>query len=241
MLRRRGLLILVSAPESLHSRSVAALPPKGAVFDVGGGNGYVARAIEQSGFEVVLVEPGLAGVRNAVQRGIRHVVRSTLEDAGVLPETLPAVSLFDVIEHIRDDCEFLTNTHRLLIPGGRVYITVPAYQWLWSDEDNLAGHFRRYTLSGLRRLLDKAGYSIDFATYIFSFLPIGILARRVLPYRLGLRSRQVSEAVVRSDHELAHPLARHVLQTLTRWELSRIASQRPLASGGSCLVVARKR
>jgi len=215
--------------------------PDGALFDVGGGNGFVARAVQESGFEVVLLEPGLDGVRNAVRRGIRQVVRSTLEDAGILAGTLPAVGLFDVIEHIRDDCGFLARTGRLVIPGGRVYITVPAYQWLWSDEDILAGHFRRYTLQSLRSVLDKAGWAIDFATYIFSFLPLPILFRRVLPYRLGLRSKETSEGAVRSDHEIEVPMVRRLLQTLTQRELTRIVKQHPLALGASCLVVARRR
>jgi hypothetical protein len=149
--------------------------------------------------------------------------------------------LFDVIEHIRDDCGFLARLNRLVIPGGRVYITVPAYQWLWSNEDILAGHFRRYRLPGLRCVLNEAGYEIDFATYIFSFLPLPILFRRVLPYRLGLGSRKAPGAAVGADHEVGHPMARHILRALARWEVSRIAKQRPLALGGSCLVVARKR
>ena len=51
--------------------AVRLLPPPGAFFDVGGGNGYVAKAIQDAGFEVVLVEPGLPGVRNARRRGLR--------------------------------------------------------------------------------------------------------------------------------------------------------------------------
>jgi SAM-dependent methyltransferase len=216
-------------------------PPDGTLFDVGGGNGCVARAIQESGLEVVLVEPGLEGVRNAVRRGVRQVVQSTLEDAGIFAETLPAVGMFDVIEHIRDDSEFLARTGRLMIPGGRLYITVPAYQRLWSDEDILAGHFRRYTLKSLSFVLDKAGFSIDFATYIFSFLPLPILFRRVLPYRMGFGSKETSERSVRSDHEIGHPMARHIVEALTRWELARVVRQRPLAFGASCLVVARRR
>jgi Methyltransferase domain len=216
-------------------------PPGGTLFDVGGGNGFVARALQESGLEVVVVEPGLAGVRNAVKRGVRQVVRSTFEDAGLLAESVPAVGLFDVLEHIRDDCGFLTRTNRLMMPGGRVYITSPAYQWLWSDEDILAGHFRRYTLAGLSYVLEKAGYAIDFATYIFSPLPLPILLRRVLPYSLGCGRSRVSESAIRSDHEVVHPMARRILQNVSRWELSRIAKQHPLAFGGSCLVVARSR
>lgn len=216
-------------------------PPDGAVFDVGGGNGFVARAIQDSGFEVVLVEPGLSGVRNAVKRGVRQVVLSTLEDAGVFPETLPAVGLFDVVEHIRDDRGFLARIHDLLMPGGKVYITVPAYPWLWSHEDVLAGHFRRYSLRTMSCVLAEAGYTIEFATYIFSFLPVPILFRRVLPYRLGLRSENVPGHAIQPDHEVTQPMARRIIRILTRWELSRIAKQRPLPFGGSCLMVARRR
>lgn len=216
-------------------------PPAGAFFDVGGGNGCVALAIQQSGLEVVLVEPGLAGVQNAVKRGIRQVVRSTLEDAGVLPQTLPAVGLFDVVEHIEDAREFLSATHRLMTSGGRVYVTVPAYQWLWSHEDLLAGHSRRYNLPDLVGLLEECGFALDFATYFFSFLPLPIFLRRALPYRLGFGSSAMTGHAVRSDHELHRPAARRMLQVLTNWELSRIARQRPLRLGGSCLAVARKR
>jgi SAM-dependent methyltransferase len=220
--------------------AVKRFPPPGTLFDVGGGNGYVARALQESGLEVVLVEPGVAGVRNALKRGIRQVVRATLEDAGVLAETLPAVGLFDVVEHIPDDVGFLAGIRRLLVPGGRVYITVPAYQWLWSNEDVLAGHSRRYTVGSLRRLLEKAGYSVEFTTYFFGFLPLPIFFQRALPYRLGFRPREIAEDSARSDHEVSHPLVDRILRMLTSRELSRIAPGGLVRMGGSCLAVARR-
>jgi hypothetical protein len=186
------------------------------------------------------VEPGLVGVRNALHRGIRQVVRATLEDAGVLAETLPAVGLFDVVEHISDDSGFMAGINRLVIPGGRVYITVPACQWLWSSVDIQSGHARRYTVASLRRLLENAGYTVDFATYFFGFLPLPILLRRVFPYRLGFAAKTTAESSVRSDHEIGNPLTRRMLGVLTRRELSRIAQRRPVRMGGSCLLVARK-
>lgn len=220
--------------------AVKVFPPPGTLFDVGGGNGYVARALQESGLDVVLVEPGPAGVRNALKRGIRQVVRATLEDAGVLAESLPAVGLFDVVEHIPDDFGFLAGIKPLIIPGGRVYITVPAYQWLWSGEDVLAGHSRRYSVGSLRRVLEKAGYVVEFVTYFFGFLPLPILLNRALPYRLGFRTKEAAEDTARSVHEVSHPLADRILRILTSRELSRIASRRPLPMGASCLMVARK-
>ena len=219
--------------------AIRLFPPPGTLFDVGGGNGCVARAIQRTGQDVVLVEPRLAGVRNALNRGIRQVVRATLEDAGVLPETLPAVGLFDVVEHISDDSGFLAGINRLVVPGGRVYMTVPACQWLWSGEDILSGHSRRYSVPTLRRLLENTGYTVEFATCFFGFLLLPILFRRVLPYWLRFEAK-LSENTARSDHELGNPLARRILQILTRRELSRIAERRPVRMGGSCLVVARK-
>ena len=57
--------------------AIKLFPPTGAIFDVGGGNGYVARSIQDLGLEVVLVEPGLVGVRNELKREVRQVVRPT--------------------------------------------------------------------------------------------------------------------------------------------------------------------
>jgi SAM-dependent methyltransferase len=214
-------------------------PPPGVIFDVGGGNGCVARAILDSGHDIVLVEPGLAGVQNALKRGIRQVVRAALEDMGAKEETIPAVGLFDVVEHIPDDVGFMARIHRLLMPGGRVYLTVPTYGWLWSHEDVLAGHSRRYTIQTLRRRLESTGYTVEFATYFFEFLPLPVLLCRALPYRLGLAPKNSPNAL-RSDHEAKSPLIARILDSLMQRELSRIAARRSLAWGGSCLAVALK-
>src|SRR5215472_4657968 len=49
---------------------VQRYPPGGTFLDIGGGNGYVALALQALGIEVALVEPGLVGARNAVRRGV---------------------------------------------------------------------------------------------------------------------------------------------------------------------------
>lgn len=215
-------------------------PPAGTFFDVGGGNGFVAQAVQNTGLDVVLVEPGPAGVRNAPRRGIRHIIHGTLEDAQFRPATLPAVGLFDVIEHIPDDAKFLRRLHTLLRPDGRVYITVPAFQALWSHEDRDAGHWRRYTLKSLSKTLNVCGYEIEFATYIFGFLPAAILVFRVLPFRLGLRRRHADANRMRAEHELSNPILARAVSFLTSGELSRLSRGHSSRFGASCMVVARK-
>lgn len=49
---------------------VEQYPPRGFLFDVGGGNGFVSLALQKEGFKTVLVEPGISGVQNAKSRGL---------------------------------------------------------------------------------------------------------------------------------------------------------------------------
>ena len=80
--------------------TISNFPPHGTVFDIGGGNGYVAKGLMDAGFECVLVEPGVAGASKAVERGIPDVICASVESAEFYPHLMPSVGLFDVIEHI---------------------------------------------------------------------------------------------------------------------------------------------
>ena len=226
-----------------RNRCIQALmrrfPPPGTVFDVGGGNGYVALGLQQAGIPVVLVEPGREGVQNARARGVETLVCATLEDAGFHPGALPAVGLFDVLEHIQADAAFLHSIHNLLAPGGRIYLTTPAYQALWSADDDYAGHYRRYRLTGLGQVLAQAGFKMLFGTYIFSMLPLPIFLIRTLPSRLKMR-RQDAWDQYEQEHRSRPGLVGTVLRGLLNGELRWLRAGRAIPMGGSCLVAAEK-
>jgi hypothetical protein len=218
-------------------------PPPGPLFDIGGGNGFIAKAMQDAGLEVVLVEPGGAGTTNARKRGIQHVVRATLEDAGFLSGTLPAVGLFDVVEHMADDYTFLQTIQTYLSSHGRVYLTVPAYQVLWSGADVVAGHHRRYRKRPLRELLERAGLQVEFATGFFQFLPPAILAIRAIPYRLGRKTLpevQAGEMKMIRQHKIKSELIARTLNWIQEREVAGIRERRENEFGASWLVVARK-
>jgi SAM-dependent methyltransferase len=160
--------------------AVAALPPDGTVFDLGGGNGFVSRALVAEGIPAVLVEPVDEAVRTAYDRGLRPVVCSTVEAAGFPPGSLPAVGMFDVLEHIEDDGGLLRLLHDLLAPGGRLYLTVPKHPGLWSAHDDESGHQRRYTSAGLRAVVEDAGFIVERQTSFFSALLAPMALRRVV-------------------------------------------------------------
>ena len=108
----------------------------GIIIDVGGGNGYVTKRLEDEGFQAVLVEPGIQGVANARKRGVQNIVHATLEDAGFKPGRIGGICLFDVIEHLPDETCILNTVRTLLKEDGRLYVTVPAFKFLWSSIDD---------------------------------------------------------------------------------------------------------
>ena len=221
---------------------ISNYPPTGNVpiFDIGGGNGFVAKGLMNAGWETVVVEPGPSGARNAKKRGLPNVICATTNTAKFKSGTLPAVGVFDVVEHIEDDVGFLNHLWDLLVPGGMLYVTVPAYQALWSHEDADGGHFRRYRLNNLNKKFSKSGFQLSYSTYIFSFLPFIIFLLRTLPFRLNLVRADQSITSVRKDHSSPNGLYGRVLKAIMTWELSRIRKNRSILLGGSCMVTAKK-
>ncbi len=164
---------------------------------------------------------------------------ATLEDAGFAPGSLPAAGLFDVLEHMADDRAVLEQLARLLPSGGRLYLTVPAYQWLWSTDDDLSGHHRRYSGRSLRRVVEGAGFAVEYATQIFWPLPLPVLLMRALPSRLGLRATADTEAI-RGELQPRENLLTHTLGAVLNLEARWLRGGRSLPFGGSCLLVARR-
>jgi len=224
------------------SAVINLFPPKdkGTIFDIGGGNGFVSKGLESAGYNVALVEPGITGARNGKKRGLDTVICATSNTAGFRPKSLPAIGLFDVIEHLEDDVTFLKSIKQHLLDDGRLYVTVPSYSFLWSNEDITAGHYRRYSLRSVSRVLNLAGFSIEFSTYIFRFLPAPIFLLRSLPYKLGIRrQRQNSEDTAR-DHISKNTAKAKILDALLDNEINILKQKKSMKFGGSCLVVARK-
>ena len=150
------------------------------------------------------------------------------------------MGMFDVLEHVEHDEAFLRNAHRYLSDIGRIYITVPAYGWLWSNEDEAAGHCRRYSRSSLSRTLNRSGFDMVYTTYFFHFLPFPAFLLRALPYRLGLRTDPPTIGSACAEHTLG-PFASAILGPLMHRELHRIHLGGTVPFGGSCLAVASKR
>lgn len=209
---------------------------EGPFFDVGGGNGFVAKALQAAGVEVVLIEPGEHGCMNARKRDIKNIVCATIEDAGFALGSMPAIGVFDVVEHFKDDKALLSLLNSYLKKDGLIFITVPAFRLLWSVEDDHAGHYNRYTMDMLRQRLRDTGYEPVFDTYIFSILPLPVLLMRSIPSKLGILKESKHKNGDVSEYTKKSP----VLDRIWSWELNKLQHGGRLPIGGSCLMVARK-
>ena len=218
---------------------VDAYFPGGLFIDIGGGNDVVADHLRGRGVEAVVLEPIRLGAINAKKRGLPFVICSTVQELGLKPGSVPSFGLFDVLEHIEDDAGFLQMLYDYLIPGGFLYLTVPAYRTLWSVDDVADGHYRRYTSRTLATALGSAGFTIRFASYFFSFLPPAIFLMRTVPSILRLR-RGVTESQAQLDHSRPSDNLNKLLDWFLRFEVSRITSQKAIQFGSSCIAVVEK-
>jgi hypothetical protein len=87
----------------------------------------------------------------------------------------------DVIEHVEDDVAFLTQYVEIAPKGSTFFITVPAYQFMWSQHDVFLGHYRRYTHKSLNALVSNAGLTTTKSGYFYSLLfPLALIQRKIV-------------------------------------------------------------
>jgi SAM-dependent methyltransferase len=213
-------------------------PPADLPFlDVGGGNGFVGAMISTLGHRVVLIEPGESGARCARdERGIAEVVQASIVDLEVASGSVGAIGMFDVLEHIEADVDALVRLREMLVAGGKIYLTVPSHRLLWSSADVQAGHYRRYTRKQLVRVLEKAGFEVEFDSYFFWPLPVPMFLLRCLPERLRLRKGESRAQRVTREHDRSSGLVDKALGL----ERRRLGKGRSLGFGASTIAVAVK-
>ncbi|MDY9920627.1 MAG: methyltransferase domain-containing protein [Synergistota bacterium] len=221
--------------------AVRKYPPNGEILDIGGGNGYVTRRLIDEGYPSVLLEPGLSGAYNGkVGRNLPHVICGTLEDLSLSDSSISAAGCFDVIEHVEDDVKFVSEIARVFIPGGLLYTTFPAYQWLWSACDDYSGHFRRYNIKTIDDLLGEH-FNIIYYTYFFGCLTAPLLLLKSAPYHLGIIRKRPNFFSNETEHGTSGGLTASLIELMLKNETKMIREGRRKTLGTSCLVVASRK
>jgi SAM-dependent methyltransferase len=143
------------------------------------------------------------------------------------------VGAFDVLEHCEPESGAITELARVVAPGGRLLMSVPAYQWAWSDHDIRAGHHRRYTKQRLLAAIAQTDLTPVRSTYAFCAVFPFFAAERVVR-RLRSGSGPSADRLPQVS-----PIMDRMLMGLTRVELP-IIRKHDLPFGSSVLVAAVK-
>ncbi len=168
------------------------LPASARLLDAGCGSGRNMVELRAFG-EVTGLELSEASVSVARARGVGEVMPGSLELLPFDASSFDGAAALDVIEHLEDDRGALRNLHTVVRPQGFLVVTVPAYQWLWSQHDELNRHCRRYTRHTLVAAAEDAGWHTLSASYFNSILlPVAVIARMFERVRPG-KGAEVSE------------------------------------------------
>ena len=214
-------------------------PPPGDLLDVGGGTGFVALALTKAGFAATVVEPDPEGAEISRVRGL-EVIEEPFQSESIEPGSVSAIGAFDVIEHIENDAQILNDFAVALAPKGRLYLTVPAFAWLWNQEDVYAGHFRRYSASDLQHRVEAAGLEVAYTTYLFAWMVVPLFLWRAVPSALGLRRRAGQSKQVGAEHVLPENALGAIISRALAWERRQVATKRRIGMGTSILAIAEK-
>ena len=205
------------------------------VIEIGAGTGNVARYLKSKGYtDVAVGEMHSNGLRYAKSYGIEECYQFDLLRAPFEDE-FDGVCLFDVLEHIEKDDKALSNAHRMLKTDGCIVLTVPAHEWLWSRDDAIAGHKRRYTKQELISKLEASGFDIESARYFFITITPLLYVRRLLHKDKGT---PVTKEELLSDISM-NPLLSKILYYISKIE-NQLNSILPNWFGGSLMVIGKK-
>jgi len=207
------------------------------VLDVGCGSCTVTSHLLTQGLSVTSIDTSA----QMVEMARRYLADKQLPSDGVhhmdmdtcLRETeasFPQIICLDVIEHIRDDASALQTLFKLLSPGGRLVLSVPALSGLFGPKDERVGHYRRYDRKELIEKVEAAGFVIGRIRWW------NLLGAAILWFYLKVLRRGVNESFRSSERG---KLKRCVNSILRIW-CTQVENRVPFPIGLTLLVVAHR-
>lgn len=162
--------------DTIRSRIIINEPLN--ILNIGSATGRTSEILQEFG-NVVSVEYDQESAEFSKTILTTPVINGSINDLPFPNEKFDLVCAFDVIEHVKNDENAIVEMYRVCKPAGSLFLTVPAFQSLWSTHDEINHHYRRYMKNQLLKLFTKSMGGVTKVTYFNSilFIPIFILRK----------------------------------------------------------------
>ncbi len=192
-----------------------SLPGRGLAVDMGCGVGSNLEVLRSMGFQVVGLDKSIYALSFVQRRSPFPLINADLNKLPVRSQSIDFIVAMDVLEHLKDDVLGIRQFYQVLKEGGMLFVTVPAFQFLWGIQDVVTAHQRRYSKKEILNKLRQEKFRILRFSYFnfFLFFPI-FLARRMIRL-LGLRlesENEVNPLIVNFFLKLIFSLEPHMLR-----------------------------
>ncbi len=209
--------------------------PRSKILDAGCGGGLLIGFMRKHGFvNISGIDTSQVMVELCRERGLMNVSRQDCTTTAFPGELFEIIIAADVLEHLKNDAAALREWNRILKKNGRLIITVPAFDFLWSPHDEVCHHYRRYSRPDLVHSLSEANFSIEKTSFwnCALFFPLTLI--RILQKMFSRNRSGPSDQLYGLN-----PFINYLLLQLLRGE-SRILRWIDLPVGISILAIARK-
>lgn len=148
------------------------------ILDIGCGTGKNIEAFNNIGLGYG-IDKSRQAIKFCKKRGLKNVKLGKSEKTNLKSSYFDVITLLDVLEHV-EESPTLKEIHRILKPKGTVILSVPAFDWLWSQWDVVLQHKRRYTIDSLSKVLGIHNFKVIKISYAYSFLVLpAIIVRSI--------------------------------------------------------------
>jgi SAM-dependent methyltransferase len=205
------------------------------ILDIGFGTGAMLTFLSRYG-AVIGMDMSVEAIRFARTRCDRPMLLGDITQVPLASAAFDLVTAFDIVEHVDDDAAALAELARVCRPGGHILLTVPAFQFLWGNQDVISHHRRRYTLAQLEQRVRAAGFTPRRLSYFNALLFPAVAAVRV-----ARRLRGEPKGEIKSDFTMTKPgLVNDVLTRVFAAE-GRLVARWRLPVGVSVVCLAERR
>jgi len=140
--------------------------PDSKILDVGCAGGHLIKFLKENGFrETHGIDISNEAISLCKKRGLKNVSIKDCLETKFKRNTFDIITADNVLEHLEDDERALNEWNRILKKDGTLIILVPAFNFLWSQHDEVCHHYRRYSKASLIKLLRKTHFKVDKSSY----------------------------------------------------------------------------